>query len=74
VSSDKNQSESSNETFRLELRCPACGGALLAEVGPSRPKFPRHAWQCPYCRADHRTDFGGKVFWIVKRMDSATSQ
>jgi hypothetical protein len=53
-------------TIEIPLWCTNCGGELRATVGPADPSSKPSDWVCPYCRETHTTDFGGKLYWIVK--------
>lgn len=60
---------SSEDVSVLEIICPKCGGHLSAQVGPSnRALSGPYRWQCPYCRMEEAWDFGGKLFWVTKRV------
>ena len=53
--------------MEIPIGCPDCGGFLTALVG-SPADFPEPSpWECPYCRKSRRDDFGGRLYWVVKR-------
>jgi transposase-like protein len=61
-----------SDLTELPIGCPDCGGKLRAGVGPADAEVPPSHWVCPYCNKQHSTDFGGKLFFVVKRFQPAT--
>jgi hypothetical protein len=57
------------EPMDLPIGCPSCGGKLRATVGPIDPTIRPATWQCPYCKNTHTTDFSGKLYRVVKRLE-----
>jgi hypothetical protein len=53
------------DAFSVQLGCPACGGKLIAELGPTNPESKPVPWLSPHCFRLHTSDFGGKLISVT---------
>lgn len=57
--------------IEIPIGCPDCGGLLTALVGSPQEFSAPLPWTCPYCQKSHGTDFGGRLYWVVKKSHPA---
>jgi hypothetical protein len=51
----------------VTLVCVGCGKEAVALVGPADPTRQPVPWTCPHCHTVAVRNFGGRLFWVVRR-------